>query len=128
MAMGEHRQNSRQKSLLRGLVYFNNSPCATECIVRDTSDTGARIKFTVPPAGLVDYLELQIPLKAQKNKCRVVWRTNDEMGLIFLAANSDLAAVSTVDERLHQLEKEIADLKNILRRLQRSSEGGANVA
>lgn len=126
--MKEHRQNSRQKSLLRGLVYFSNSPCATECIVRDTSDTGARIKFTVPPAGVVDYLELQIPLKAQKSRCRVVWRTNDEMGLMYLAANSDFSTASSVDERLHQLEKEIADLKNLLRRLQRSSEGGANVA
>lgn len=122
--MSEKRQNVRQKSLLRGIVYFDGSPCATECVVRDISDMGARIKFAARPAGATELFELQVPLKSIRHCCRVVWESGDEFGVSFEAepAASGDAVPLTVTERMTRLEAELAALKHLVRRLQREQE------
>jgi hypothetical protein len=117
-AMSEHRHSIRQKSLLRGIVYFDNNPFAAECLVRDVSEAGARIQFAEPPAPTSDTLELQIPAKGQKHRCRIVWHLNCEMGLAF----SDVIVAADdapMAERVARLEAELQSLKQIVRTLQR---------
>jgi hypothetical protein len=65
--MKEQRQAPRQKSFLRGFVYFGNSPSAVDCLVRDISDTGARLKFSggFPAADIID---LHIPIKGHPSR------------------------------------------------------------
>jgi hypothetical protein len=41
-AMPRERNSIRQKNLLRGIVYFEMSPFASECTVCDLSGSGAR--------------------------------------------------------------------------------------
>lgn len=120
--MPERRRSPRQKSLLRGIVYFENSPCATECIVRDISDTGARLKFSALPLEAVDSLELEIPLKAIKHKCRITWRTDYEVGVNFgLTSATQGADEASMVERINRLEAEIMALKLMVERLQRNA-------
>lgn len=117
----ERRQAQRQKSLLRGLVYFGNSPSALNCLVRDVSETGARLKFGGPITA-PDTLELHIPNKNQIVRAKVKWREVDEIGVSFVieagvagepAGDGELAA------RVGRLEAEIAQLKLMLKRLTR---------
>ncbi len=117
----ERRQALRQKSLLRGLVYFGNSPSAMNCLVRDVSETGARLKFGGPITA-PDNIELHIPTKNQVLRAKVKWREVDEIGISF---TTESAAAATTEEnlaaRVERLEGEIAQLKQMLKRLTRPS-------
>ena len=116
--MEERRKTSRQKSLLRGRVYFNNRSSTAECIVRDISAHGARLIFadevTVP-----DVIELYIPQKRQTLRAQIVWRRADEFGVSF--SNFELSASPAEDgdlaERVQRLEHEIEMLKRTIKRL-----------
>jgi hypothetical protein len=109
----------RQKSLLRGIVYFDNNPVAAECVVRDISETGARIHFSEPPASTPEALELQIPIKGQRHRCRVVWHSPLECGLAFVDVSVPGDSHMPVAERMARLEAELHSLKQIVRALQR---------
>jgi hypothetical protein len=128
--MTEKRRAPRQKSFLRGLVYFGNSPSATDCIVRDISDTGARLKFSSPPA-TTDFLDLHIPVKGQTLHCKVQWRAADEIGITFVSASAMSAAPSgdgELSDRVARLEAEIATLKQLIKRLQKNSDSKTEAA
>ena len=71
--MSERRQSTRQKSFLRGCVYFNNRRSATDCLIRDISPTGARLIFS-DTVSIPDLVELYIPQKEQSLRARVQWR------------------------------------------------------
>ena len=80
--MDERRASRRQKSFLRGIVYFDKRRSETACLVRDLSEDGARIilsqTVTIP-----DLIELDIPQREQTVIARVEWRRADEAGLSF---------------------------------------------
>lgn len=104
--MSELRRTVRQKSLLRGLVYIESGPCATECTVRDISELGARLRFATSLVGVFETLELEIPLKAQKYKCRVVWRADNDIGVSFTGYSAvQSAGESSIAERISRLER-----------------------
>ena len=44
--MSERRISTRQKSFLRGCIQFNHRRTTIDCLVRDISDTGARLIFS----------------------------------------------------------------------------------
>jgi hypothetical protein len=117
------RQAPRQKSFFRGFAYFGSNPSAVDCLVRDISDTGARLKFSAPPPA-TDVLDLHIPIKGQTHRARVQWRQADEIGIVFETAAAASAAKSDGGElsgRLDRLEGEIAALKQLVKRLQKNS-------
>lgn len=121
--MSDKRGAARQKSLLRGFVYFGNSPSAVECIVRDISETGARLKFQNLPI-IADALDLHIPAKGHTLHADVKWYQRDEIGVAFVKASAlgDPCAVDgELSERVKRLEVEIAALKQLVRRLQQNS-------
>ena len=120
LLMTDKRQAPRQKSFLRGFAYFGGSSSAVDCLVRDISDTGARLKFSAPPV-FTENLELHIPVKGLRYRSKVQWRSGDEIGIVF-----DIVAVPTpnssdeadLTNRVGQLEAEIALLKRLLKRLE----------
>ena len=44
--MAERRRSVRQKSFLKGRVYFNKGRESADCLVRDLTNQGARIIFS----------------------------------------------------------------------------------
>jgi hypothetical protein len=118
--MTEKRRASRQKSYLRGLVYFGNSPSAIDCLVRDFSEAGARLKFSGTVAS-TDTLELHIPVKGQTFNAKVIWWDGDEIG-ITLITDGDVASAGDeeLSVRVGRLEGEIAALKQLIKRLQKT--------
>ena len=80
--MVEKRGKPRRKSLLHGFVYFDDNPCAVECVVREISEAGARLKFDMALAA-VDSFELDIPIRGQKLRAEVKWQRDNEIGVVF---------------------------------------------
>jgi len=114
--MGERRKSVRNKSFLRGCVYFNKRRGALDCLIRDISSEGARIIFS-DTVSVPDVVELYIPQKEQTMRARVQWRHGDEIGLAFPDALSAANGGTELTQRVTQLETEIATLRRVLKRL-----------
>ncbi len=125
----EHRKSPRQRALLRGKLYFNNRLNVVDCLIRDISDCGARLIFS-DAVTIPDQVELHIPQKAQTFFVTVAWRRGDEMGVGF-ARVPDVEHTPESGElavRLAQLEKEVAGLKRIIKKLKADADPEAEVA
>jgi PilZ domain-containing protein len=122
----ERRKVARQKSFLRGMIYFNNRRNVVDCLVRDISAYGARLIFS-DAVTTPDLLDLYIPQKEQTLRVNVVWRHGEEVGVVFPQAAPMDPAGETADpgssagpalaERVARLEIEIAGLKRILKKM-----------
>jgi hypothetical protein len=116
--MKERRAVSRQKSFLQGRIYFNHRRSSIDCLIRDYSEQGARLKFS-EAANIPDAIELYIPNKEEIHRARVEWRTGNEMGVSF---GEEIHSPSTVPEaaqgdlptRVQRLEAEVATLRRIV--------------
>jgi hypothetical protein len=121
--MAERRNATRHKSLLRGCIYFNHRRSATDCLIRDISESGARLVFSAAVA-IPDVVDLYIPQKEQTLRARVQWRHGEEVGVAFeelpqvpeeVAAAPDAGDVVA---RLQKLEADVAFLRRMLKRVQ----------
>jgi len=118
----ERRTRARQRSFLQGRLYFNNRRSSLDCLVRDISGQGAKLKVSDSVA-IPEIVELHIPNKDETYRAKVQWRTGFELGVTFDqdeeapsivpgAAPADLA------ERVRRLETEVAALHRKLNELQ----------
>jgi hypothetical protein len=119
----ERRNAGRQKSFLRGVIYYNNRRNAVDCLVRDISQTGARLILS-DAVSIPDVVDLFIPQKDQTLRSQVHWRHGQEIGVAFAQsgtaaqpADGELAAL------VAKLEVEIAALKRMLKRLKADVDG-----
>lgn len=118
--MGERRGTRRQKSFLRGFVYFDKRRGVMSCLVRDLSDDGARIIFS-QSVTMPEHVNLHIPQRDKTFRAKVTWRRGDEIGLA-LTGEETVAATSQESEliqRVAQLEAEIVALKRTIKQLKR---------
>jgi hypothetical protein len=126
--MGERRGSRRQKSFLRGFVYYDKRRSVMGCIIRDLSDDGARIilsrTVTIP-----DIIELHIPQREKTVRASVQWRRADEIGLAFRAAPAAATSPqeSELIQRIAELEAEIVTLRRTIKRLKREIDGDGEV-
>jgi hypothetical protein len=128
--MSERRNTTRQKSFLRGCIYFNNRRSALDCLIRDISETGCRVIFS-SAVQIPDVVDLYIPQKEQTLRAVVQWRQGEEAGIAFGDAARAPAAPATTDVaalcgRVQKLETEIAALRKMLKRLKGEMAGGAD--
>jgi hypothetical protein len=126
--MGEHRRSTRQKSFLRGRVYFNNGRTALDCLIRDISSEGARIIFS-DAVSVPDMLDLYLPQKDQTIRSRVRWRHGDEIGLSFPDAihrADNNPAIDDLVARVARLESEIVAMRRLIKRLETEIKAGAD--
>jgi hypothetical protein len=124
----ERRASRRQKSFLRGIVYFDKRRTQMACMVRDLSESGARIVLSQAIA-LPDLIELQIPQREEMVSARVQWRRADEIGLAFTKPDASASPRETqLINRVAELEAEIAALQRTIKRLRRDGGGGIEAA
>jgi PilZ domain len=119
--MAERRLSARQKSFLQGRIYFNNRRSSVDCLVRDYSEAGARLKFSESVA-VPEAIELYIPNKEEIHRARVQWRSGDEMGIAFGEEARQPSVVHDAGQddlatRVQALETEVASLKRALNEL-----------
>jgi hypothetical protein len=122
--MAERRRSPRQKSFLRGCVYFNKRRNSFDCLIRDMSSEGARIVFS-EAVSVPDVVDLYVPQKEQTVRAQVQWRHGDEIGLAFPDAlrAAEGAADSDLARRVAQLEAEVSSLRRLLKRLKHEIDG-----
>ena len=109
----------RQRTFLKGTVYYDNRRASIECVIRDISDSGARLTFDHPTT-VPDNIELFIPHKQQTLRARVQRRGPNEIGIAFEIDRSQeprRAADAELQQRVETLEAEIAALKRMVGKL-----------
>ena len=109
----------RQRTFLKGTLYYDNRRGSIECVVRDMSASGARLTFD-HPANVPDNVELFIPNKNQTLRARVQRRGANEVGIAFETERSlepRRASDVELQQRVETLETEIAALKRLVAKL-----------
>ena len=76
------RQSKRTRTLKSGQIVYNFSSCVIDCVIKDLSDTGARLvvpdMFECPPK-----ITLRI-LHGPTWQCRVRWQSGKSIGVQFI--------------------------------------------
>lgn len=114
--MRERRRLPRQKSFLRGCLYFNNGRASATCLIRDMSDRGARIIIS-HALNVADAVELYVMQTAKTMRARVEWRRDDELVLSFAENGDGTNASKELVARLVRLEIEVASLRHTIQEL-----------
>jgi PilZ domain len=76
------RTEVRQRTLLPAKIVFNNKHSVFDCVVKDFSNSGARLKVA-STFGIPDYFTLIIPHYEQRFPAWIVWSTGAEIGVSF---------------------------------------------
>jgi hypothetical protein len=112
--MKERRALVRQRTLIKGRIYFNNRLSSMDCLVRDLTANGARLEFSANVT-LPDAFELYIPTRNEYFRARIKWRKGNHLGITWTpeeaakehAEHGDDAGLA---DRLERLEREVAVL------------------
>jgi hypothetical protein len=79
----DRRAARRTRTLLGGIISYNNGANSLNCTVRDYSETGARI-FVAADANLPDHLFLILVRHRVAHQAEVMWYGQHEAGLKFI--------------------------------------------
>jgi PilZ domain len=120
--MVERRSASRQKAFLQGRIYFNNRRTTLDCLIRDISEHGARLKFSSAVA-TPDVVDLYIPNKDETHRARVQWRIGEEVGVGFILDDASPSLAPNIAPadwfmRIQKLEHDVALLQRKFSELQ----------
>jgi hypothetical protein len=78
--MKERRSNLRQRVFKAGSIEFDGT--AVNCVVRNLSAVGAGLDVGHPTV-VPHYFTLKIPTSNIRQRCRVIWRNQQRIGLVF---------------------------------------------
>ena len=93
LSSADHRRSMRQRSFLGAKLVYGGGAFTIDCVVRDVSETGARVR--VPPGQAVpDQLFLVEMRSGIAYEARVAWKRHPEIGLEFVHQHG-LAEAST---------------------------------
>lgn len=76
------RSSVRRRLLKQARISFKGGRSTIDCVLRNLSDSGARLRVT-SPLGVPDQFELLLLTDKTTHACRVVWRSANEMGVAF---------------------------------------------
>ncbi len=80
--MQERRNTTRRRSYLGGRMIFKDVHVTVDCLVRDFTDSGARVECQ-PDVMLPRELDIAIDSKGLQAQARVIWRQGHQLGLAF---------------------------------------------
>jgi hypothetical protein len=80
--LNEHRRCRRQRVLKAGKIAFHHDWADFDCVVRDLSETGAGL-IVDDASAIPECFNLTIQTNAMTRSCRVVWRTENRIGVSF---------------------------------------------
>jgi hypothetical protein len=81
--MSDKRNKLRKPSFLGGTISYNNDLWSAECVVKNLSDTGAKLTGRNLPPLLPDRFDLTVPQRKTKYRVHVRWRSGDQIGVLF---------------------------------------------
>jgi hypothetical protein len=122
--MTERRRTSRQKAFLQGRIFFNNRRSSIDCLIRDISEHGAKLRFSSAIA-TPDVVELHVPSRDESYRARIEWRAGEEVGVSFEGTEAvapplapGAAAPADWAARIHKLEHDVSVLQRRVSELQ----------
>ena len=104
----------RLKTLLAARINFNNGQSALDCLIRNLSDTGAKLIVSAAVT-LPECFDLIIAQKSVTRRARIAWRRGEEIGVRFEAgypSESSDPDASALKRRMRELEAEVARLQS----------------
>lgn len=107
--MSDKRQIDRVRTILAAQAILGKGLANISCLVKDLSNTGARIVLEDGHALLPDHFELHIPKKSMTRKAEVRWREGQVIGIAF--ADQPRTAGISLEEHVRTLEAENAELR-----------------
>jgi hypothetical protein len=116
----DKRKWERRRIFLRGFVRFSQNNNTVDCIVRDISERGAKLRFK-RAISIPESFQLHIPSKGQIVQSRLAWVDNCEAGISFetsVAMDSPSSSDGELSIRVARLEDEISALRQMLKHLQ----------
>jgi hypothetical protein len=116
----DKRKSDRRRLFLRGFVRFPQNNTTVDCIVRDISERGAKLRFKCATL-IPQVFELHIPSKRQIVQSTLAWIDHCEAGISFISEatlDSPSSHDGELSSRMARLEDEITALKQMLKHLQ----------
>ena len=111
----DQRIAPRLKALLAAKISFNNGQSTLDCLIRNLSDTGAKLIVSAAIA-LPDGFDLLIPQKSLTRRVRIAWRRGEAMGVRFdegaPRSESRDPDVRSLTRRIRELQAEVARLQS----------------
>jgi hypothetical protein len=122
--MRERRAIVRQKSLLQARIYLNHRRSSIDCVLRDATKTGGRLKLHESTA-LPKLFEIYVPSKDRYLQARAVWHRGHYVGVSWEeeeeldpTAAVPNRSVELLRGRIVKLEHDVATLRRRLNLLQ----------
>jgi hypothetical protein len=78
----EKRLAPRRNTYIPAVVVYNGGRSRTECVIRNLSDSGAKLELKGSVASIPNTFDLIAP-GHRPHPCRVIWRTLKELGVQF---------------------------------------------
>lgn len=118
--MNDRRKIARSRTLLGGVIGFNQRQSTLSCTVRDLTADGARIVFD-GTALLPDVFDLTITRKETTVRARTIWRGTDTAGVAFVEAHDTDVVPLDWARKLKRCEDENKTLKQRIANLSEAS-------
>ena len=80
--MNDLRASPRRRTLLGAQILFDNQSSSIDCLVRNISETGARLALE-SPMNLPDEFNLVIKPQGRTYRAKVMWRRLTLIGVAF---------------------------------------------
>ena len=78
----EHRRVQRTQVLKEAKIILNSHSSLLDCRVRNLTNFGACLQIA-SPIGIPQHFELTFDSARSSRLCRVIWQTNDQLGIEF---------------------------------------------
>lgn len=119
--ISEQRQDIRKRTFLKGLILFNKGASSMDCLIRDLSETGARLELS-ETSTLPEVFDLYIPQKDETFRATLRWRRDGGVGIAFgpqrkaapAPESAPDASLAVLLRRIAELEAENAALRSLL--------------
>ena len=121
--MRERRRIVRQKSLLQAQIYLNHGRSSIDCVLREATEIGGRLKLHESTA-LPKFFEIYVPSKDRYLQARAVWHKGQYVGVSWEEEGEEVVdptaavppnrSVELLRGRIVKLEHDVATLRRRL--------------
>jgi hypothetical protein len=119
--MHERRQTDRKKTFIGGLIVFNRRQATMDCVLRNMGERGAKVAFH-NAAVVPDRFAVEVARMDRTFQARVVWRGQDELGIVFDDPHTTNVIPLDVAVRMQKLQAEKDRLERRVLELSSASE------
>ncbi len=111
--MNENRITERTRTFLKGRIEYGNGQASIECLIRDLSESGARIAVS-ESVTLPDHFRLFVPKTNRWISAQSRWRRGNLIGVSFDTEIAEVSSAADGEAKMRELEAEVKRLRLLL--------------